>query len=165
MIALMVGALLIGQNRGQGMDPAAAAFVKRLNDVVADLMRGKVVEVHKALQPVLETATGDEKRAIVKYLKGRGVDLSLEPLVVDCRIQAALLGQHKALKPCGLLEGPAALKAMADRLDAMLAPIDKELEIGFRVNMTHAAMDEIQRSCNRGIYDPRVVEALLKLLG
>jgi adenylate cyclase len=28
-----------------------------------------------------------------------------------------------------------------------------------------AALDEIQRSCNRGIYDPRVVEALLKLLG
>ena len=28
-----------------------------------------------------------------------------------------------------------------------------------------AALDEIQRSGNRGIYDPRVVEALLKLLG
>jgi HD-GYP domain-containing protein (c-di-GMP phosphodiesterase class II) len=28
-----------------------------------------------------------------------------------------------------------------------------------------AALDELQRSCNRGIYDPRVVEALLKLLG
>ena len=28
-----------------------------------------------------------------------------------------------------------------------------------------AALDEIQRSCHRGIYDPRVVEALLKLLG
>ncbi len=28
-----------------------------------------------------------------------------------------------------------------------------------------AALDEIQRSCARGIYDPRVVEALLKLLG
>jgi HD-GYP domain-containing protein (c-di-GMP phosphodiesterase class II) len=28
-----------------------------------------------------------------------------------------------------------------------------------------AALDEIQRSCTRGLYDPRVVEALMKLLG
>jgi hypothetical protein len=154
--ALMVALIVAGQNPGlgdKGAGQAAGAgglaprlpqaVIERVNQAASELKRGRAIEAHKVLHPILEQANAADLKSLDDLMKDLKVEVGFVGAMVECRTRAALAGRHKELKPAGPIEAPAAAKAMAEMAAAMLAPIDRDLQVALRPNLSHAAMDEM----------------------
>ncbi|HVJ82166.1 MAG TPA: hypothetical protein VNC50_13955, partial [Planctomycetia bacterium] len=116
--------------------------VERVRLAAMDIQRGRTVEAHKVLQPMVEQANPAELKALDGLLRELKINLGFVAVVVECRVRAANAGRNKELRPPGPVEAPAAVSALSAVASALVAPIDRELQQPMRPNLAPASLDQ-----------------------
>lgn len=144
--ALVAMFITAGLATAQDADELASTPLGRqLQAAMRALEASRMDELHRTLQPVLESATRAQRESADRYLKDHGIEETVSELVGAARVELVLQDRAPQATRIGPRELPAALVALSDRLAQLKKPVERELSVAFRTDMPQELSDEKMR--------------------
>jgi hypothetical protein len=142
-------------------------IARRLDAGIADMKKGRPADAHDKFRFLLERDDPPLHREIEASLKKKKIDGKLGDVTAKLRIDVVNAGgasAAKSLRPMGASEAGFVQTAVESRIQTLLEPVDKELQIRFRADAPVDALEEQLHRCTTLLDQMEVVQRLQSLL-